>query len=176
MDSTIPVFRYHPDPIKTGAVKQKQTECPVCNRECEYVYEGPFYSADEVEGICPWCIKNGDAAKIYDGKFQDDFLIEVEIKKEYLEELVFRTPSYSSWQQSLWLVHCDEPCAFVDYVGWDEIKDIKDNLQDDIEKIKKNRNMSQDVFENSLKKGGNHQGYLFKCIHCGQYRLTSDFD
>jgi uncharacterized protein CbrC (UPF0167 family) len=27
-----PVFRFHPDPISTGAVKESNTSCPVCRK------------------------------------------------------------------------------------------------------------------------------------------------
>lgn len=61
-------------------------------------------------------------------------------------------------------------------MGWKEIKDIADDLKDDINEIKKETGLSQMDFEKSLKKSGSLQGYLFKCLKCGKYRLTYDCD
>src|SRR5690606_20682997 len=115
--------------------KKEQTHCPVCNQLREYFYEGPFYSIDEVEGICPWCIANGEAAKKYDASFQDDASCEEVEKSEYLEELIFRTPGFTGWQQERWLSHCGDFCAIKAYVGWNEIKHLEEELHEDIEEI-----------------------------------------
>jgi uncharacterized protein CbrC (UPF0167 family) len=69
--SELPKFKYHPDPIKNKVIEKAKTRCPVCNKQREYVYTGPFYSTEDVEGICPWCIADGSAAKKYSGEFQD---------------------------------------------------------------------------------------------------------
>ena len=42
-----------------------------------------------------------------------------------LQEVCERTPSYHSWQQEQWLVHCDQPCAFVGYTDHTEIKQLE---------------------------------------------------
>ena len=72
----IPYFKYHLDPLKTGVIKKEKSLCPVCIQEREYIYKGPFYSVEDVSGICPWCIKNGNAAKKYNGSFQDSYSID----------------------------------------------------------------------------------------------------
>lgn len=172
----LPSFKYHPDPLKSEVIIKAKTICPVCNQKREYVYIGPFYSVNEIEGICPWCIADGSAAKKYDGSFQDVESCEDVDKKEFIEELVYRTPGYCGWQQERWLSHCGDFCAFIGYVGWKEINDIADDLKDDINEIKKETGLSQMELEKVLKKSGSLQGYLFKCLKCGKYRLTYDFD
>ena len=67
----LPTFKYNPNAERLGILKKEKTTCPVCGQDRNYVYQGPFYCIDEVEGICPWCIKDGSAAKKYDGEFQD---------------------------------------------------------------------------------------------------------
>ena len=177
MDNQLPDFKYHPDPIKTGVIEQEKTLCPVCNQEREYVYTGPFYNHQKAKGICPWCIKDGSAAKKYDGDFQDIAGCEDVEKQEYIDELIHRTPGYRAFQQERWPSHCGDFCAFIGCVGWDEIKDIQDDsLKEEIESIKQNWGQTQEEFESSLKYRGSHQGYLFKCIHCGKYRLLDDND
>ncbi len=63
----------------------------MCNQQTEYVYEGPFYSEEEVENICPWCIASGNAAAKYDGEFQDSSLCGEVDDEEYIDELIYRT-------------------------------------------------------------------------------------
>lgn len=68
----LPNFKYNPDPIKLGVIIKEETLCPVCKETRDYVYEGPFFSEDDVEGICPWCIADGSAAEKCEGEFQDE--------------------------------------------------------------------------------------------------------
>ncbi len=90
-----------------------------------------------------------------------------------INELVTRTPGYRGWQQELWLAHCNEPCAFIGYVGWDEIKDRLDefvSLENDIAEY----GFSIDELSRYLRNNGDCQGYLFQCLHCGKLRLCFD--
>jgi hypothetical protein len=109
MKMELPVFRYHADPVETGSIEHKETKCPVCKQKREYVDVGPFFAIEDVEGICPWCIANGSAAKKYDGEFQDSASIESPVEDKFMDELVHRTPGYMAWQQEQWLIHCEEP-------------------------------------------------------------------
>ncbi len=57
-------FKYHPDPTKTGAFKNDKAEiCDCCKKSTSIYYEGPFYSSEEVEHLCPTCISTGEASK-----------------------------------------------------------------------------------------------------------------
>ncbi|MEH6978944.1 CbrC family protein [Bacillus pseudomycoides] len=38
-----------------------------------------------------------------------------------MKELIHRTPGYGGWQQEYWLSHCNDFCAFIGYVEWEEI-------------------------------------------------------
>lgn len=172
----LPVFQYNPNALTLEIITKKKTTCPVCNQIRAYVYEGPFYSLETVEGICPWCIKDGSAAKKYDGEFQDIDSCEPVSKDEYLVELTTRTPGYMGWQQEQWLSHCGDFCAFEDYVGWKEIAHVKEELENDLNRLKADYRLSQGEIEDYLVNDGGMQGYLFKCIHCGQHRLTVDMD
>jgi uncharacterized protein CbrC (UPF0167 family) len=170
----LPEFKYNPNAEKVGIIKREKTICPVCKTERDAVYVGPFYSVEEVEGICPWCIKDGSAAQKYNGEFQDAASCDSVDKEEYLTELTARTPGYSGWQQERWLAHCGDFCAFKNYVGWKEIEDLKGDLTNDLDKIKTDYAVTQKELENSLKINGSMQGYLFQCIRCGKHRLTVD--
>lgn len=180
--SHLPYFKYHTDPLKTGSIEKRETICPVCNEKREYVYVGPFYSRSEVEDICPWCIANGKAADKYDGTFQDHGEVEgITINpdthgNEVIEELIKRTPGYYGIQQEKWLSHCNEPCNYLGQVGWKEIREMGIDVEEDIEIEAKKYRLSKEEFCKGLINKGFMQGYLFQCIHCGKYRLTSDID
>ena len=172
----LPTFKYNPNMERLGIIKKEKTTCPVCGQDKNYVYEGPFYSVEEVEGICPWCIKDGSAAKKYDGEFQDAASCDTVDKQEYLIELTTKTPGYSGWQQERWLSHCGDFCALKDYVGWTEIKDLKEELTNDLNEIKTDYNLTEEDLEKYLVNNGSMQGYLFQCLHCKKHRLTIDMD
>jgi hypothetical protein len=173
-DQTLPTFKYHPDPLTTGIIKNEQTTCPVCQQVRDYVYVGPFYTVSEVKGLCPWCIKSGAAAKAYDGSFQDESNCEDVAQPKYVDELIHCTPGYFGWQQERWLSHCGDFCAYLGNVGWNEIESKQSDLTADIDQIKSEMDLTQAEFERLLFKEGDFQGYLFQCLHCSKHRLTSD--
>ena len=185
----LPLFKYHPKPLETGAFEQdKIVECDCCEQPTSVYYTGPFFSVDDIEYLCPWCIADGSAAKKFAGSFQDKASIEGvgttyydndgtatthSLSNDALEELLTRTPGYCGWQQEHWLTHCGELCAFVGYVGWDEIKDRLDefaHLEDDCDSFIRYEHQQE-----CLKNGGYCQGYLFRCLHCSKLRLWGDF-
>ncbi|MCL2744767.1 MAG: CbrC family protein [Planctomycetaceae bacterium] len=174
MSIEFPKFRFHPDPIGSEVIKKSDAECPVCNQKTGYAYVGPFYAVEDVENICPWCIANGEAAKKYDGSFQDDYCIESEISKYELHELIHLTPGYQGWQQERWLVHCGSPCAFIGYVGWNGIKEQLDRFIDIENDCQQYNGLEVKELSEYLFDGGSCQGYLFECIHCNGYRLCID--
>jgi len=172
----LPHFKYNPDALKHGIIKKESITCPVCQQDREYVYDGPFFSVEDVNDICPWCIHDGRAAKKYDGTFIDGASAEDMEDDEKINELTKRTPSYTGWQQEHWLSHCDDFCAFKGYVGWKEIKPFKDELEDDLEQIMDDFDYEEDELKENLVNGSGMQGYLFECLHCGQHRLHVDIE
>ncbi len=174
MTDVLPNFKYHPNPVATGVINAGQTQCPVCNRQRSYVYEGPFYSREEVAGICPWCIHDGSAARKYHGCFQDGASCEPVDKAEYLDELVHRTPGYCGFQQEVWLSHCGDFCAYVGYAKRRDIEPLMDELENDVQRTKRDYRLSDEDFLKAV--DGALCAYLFKCIHCDQHRVAFDSD
>jgi len=175
----IGVFKYHPDPIKTGAFKtDKSVICYCCEKETDTYYSRPFYSRNKGEYLCPECIKSGKASEKYNGEFQDSTSIEgfspdpnepsTFTNEEAIEEVCSRTPGYRGWQQEVWLTHCNDCCAFISYVGWNEIKQmgIEDEVINDLS--------DYPISPEHIVNGGDMQGYLFQCLVCGKYRLHID--
>jgi uncharacterized protein CbrC (UPF0167 family) len=182
----LPKFKYHPNPIETGAFKtDKIVTCDCCGQETNIYYTTPFYSVDDIEALCPFCIANGKAAEKFDGEFQDYSSIEgissspstpnTLDNKEAVEEVTMRTPGYCGWQQEVWLSHCNDLCAFIGYVGWNEIKDKLNDFVD-LELDIKDYDYSLDELSKCLVNKGSLQGYLFQCLHCKKYRLYLDCD
>lgn len=173
----LPTFKYHPNPIETGAF-QKGTpqKCDCCGCETDLWYESPFYSIDDVDRICPKCISNGAAAKKFDGEFQDADNVGKVSDSDKLDELLHRTPGYIGWQQEYWCAHCDDFCAFIGYVGWDDL--IRSGIDKEIEET-----YDQDIcgfdltdVKEYMQNDGSMQGYLFRCLHCGKHLLYVDCD
>lgn len=178
MKRELPKFKYHPDPICTEAIKKvdEPQVCECCGKKTEYVYDGPFFAEDDVECLCPWCIADGSAAKKFDGSFKGIYSSEKLDDPNKVDELIHRTPCYCSWQHEVWLTHCNDYCAFVGYVGMDELE--KMGLADRLEEIYRKDEARFDIedIRECMTNNGSMQGYLFRCLHCGKYQLYADCD
>ena len=172
----LPFFKYHPNPLETHSFESSDTgvECACCGKTTKIYYEGPFYSIDDIDYLCPECIATGAAAKKFNGSFQDDCSIEEGVNEsEKIDELIHRTPGYSGWQQEFWRSHCGDFCAYLGRVGAQELKALgvlDEVLDDPLLQFVKNEDIK------TMVNGGCMQGYLFRCLHCGKHLLWVDFD
>ncbi len=167
-------FRYHPDPLETGAFKNDKTVvCDCCGKETDVYYTGPFYSVEDVEQLCPECIQSGRASEKYDGEFQDGESTDPVSDPAKLEELVCRTPGYCGWQQEYWPAHCDDYCAYLGYYDWKKLE--KEGLAEEIEETYR-----EDICGVDFACAKEHlqwdSGYLFQCLHCRKHFICIDFD
>jgi uncharacterized protein len=114
MSEPLPYFRYHPDPIRTGAIVANDKVCMCYDRVRGFIYVDPVYSTNDLdESLCPWCIADGSEATKLDASFADSYPLQrAGIPKEVIEEVNLRTPGYVSWQQEHWLSHCNDACEF----------------------------------------------------------------
>ena len=54
---SLPVFKYHPQPLDTGVFSQRKTvTCACCEQLTDVYYTNPFYTTADVDTLCPWCI------------------------------------------------------------------------------------------------------------------------
>lgn len=167
-------FKYHPDPLETGAFQNDETViCDCCGKQTDVYYTNPFYSVEEVEYLCPECIVSGAAAEKFDGEFQDSASTDKVSDPAKLDELIRRTPGYCGWQQEYWLAHCDDYCAFLGYPTWDELEN--DGLAEEIEETYRKDICGVD-FEDAKEHLKLDNGYLFRCLHCGKHFIYIDFD
>ncbi len=69
----LPIFKYHPQPLETGAFKQDKTvECDCCEQETSVYYSSPFYCVDEIEYLCD-NFQRGHIGRIYRMTGKGDF-------------------------------------------------------------------------------------------------------
>ncbi len=175
----LPFFKYHPDPLATGAFTQADPPktCQCCGKPAPVYYEGPFYSVEDVFCLCPDCIASGQAARKFQGEFQDPCSVDEGVQDlAKLEELICRTPGYRGWQQEHWRAHCGDYCAFLGYVGYRELKQmgiVEQVLEDS---MWEEWCEAPEELLHALDNGGSVQGYLFRCLHCGKYLLWIDCD
>ena len=129
---------------------------------------------EDIEYLCPECISSGEAARKYDGSFQDDCSVDDGVEDPArLDELIHRTPGYSGWQQEYWRAHCDDYCAYLGHVGARELRalGVLEDVLDDPMWDDEHKEMIQESVN-----GGHLQCYLFQCLHCGKHLVWMDFD
>ena len=165
-----------PKMLETGAFEESTTGvvCDCCGKETHIFYTNPFFSVEDIAYLCPECIANGEAARKYDGSFQDDFSLDDGVDDlEKLDELIHRTPGYSGWQQEYWRAHCGDYCAFLGYVGARELRALGalEDVLDDPMWDEEQKGMIRESVN-----GGHLQCYLFQCLHCGKHLVWMDFD
>jgi uncharacterized protein CbrC (UPF0167 family) len=178
---SLPNFRYHPDPIGTGSIKEADTRCIVCGQRSGFVYTGSVYALEEyVDCICPWCIADGSAHNQLGAEFTDRALIGggtwEEVSEEIIAEIAYRTPGFVGWQQEHWVTCCGDGAAFLGAVGYQELKEFGPEAIGSLKTWPGLAGEERDRFFRSLDKHGSPTAYLFQCLHCGQYGGYVDFD
>lgn len=179
----LPHFRYHPDPLATGCVEVSDQTCAVCGKARGYLYTSHIYSAKNSDKhICPWCIADGSAHKTLNVVFFDDVGVGgggrwESVPQSVVDEIVFRTPGFSGWQQEKWFTHCGDAATFLGRVGFEELKAFPPSAA---EAIREDTGISDDdeweEFLEQLDKDGSPVAYLFQCLHCGSYGGYTDCD
>jgi len=181
----LPFFKYHPDPIATGSIRPSDTKCAVCGQVRGYIYTGPVYCEGEYnDRICPWCIADGSAHEKLEAEFTDlaciggcgDWDWDNVSSEEILEEVAYRTPGFSGWQQESWFTHCNDAAAYLGIVGYKELMAFGPPA---IEVIQEETDIDDDEWEDYLKalnRDGSPTAYLFRCLHCGSYGGYVDCD
>lgn len=166
--TTIPVFRYCPNPIESGILTYgAPQECECCGEVVNVYSESGLYCIEDISLLCPTCIHSGEAARKFDGDFHQDY--EIVSNDEANDILAHRTPGYISWQGNNWVAHCDDHCAFVGFVGVKEIDEL--GIWDSLKNASR---YELDILKEYMRNNGHLQGYLFQCLHCGTYVLYAD--
>ena len=177
---SIPTFKYHPDPVATGSIQASEAECLCCGQRRGYIYVGPVYSVKELsESICPWCIADGSAHEKFGAEFTDSAGVgshyhNQQVPAAVVEEVAFRTPGFSGWQQERWLACCRDAAAFLGRAGHAE---IQSRFADAIESLRTDSEMGErwPQFFEALSSEDGPTAYVFRCLHCGQHLGYADY-
>lgn len=168
MSEKLPVFRYHPDPLATGAVEPSPVTCVCCGKARGFVYVAPVYAIDDLHNaLCPWCIAEGSAAQKLGASFADAHpLIQAGVPRAVVEEVSARTPGYSSWQGESWLAHCGDACEFHGDATENDVvnasAETKQHWLNEYQQDEKSWLWATDGYQ----AGGDSALYKFRCRHC----------
>jgi uncharacterized protein len=180
MPESLPEFKYHPDPLASGAVEVSSAICIVCGRARGYIYTGPVYGEHELdEKICPWCIADGTAHQQFEAEFVDADCVGgygtwETVPITVVRELVERTPCFSGWQQERWFTCCGDAAAFIGRAGKMELQAAGEAALEAIRSEGGYEGRNWDEYLDVLDADGSPTAYLFRCLHCGKLGGYSD--
>lgn len=175
----LPVFRYHPDPVASGSIVASGGECVCCNKRRGFIYTGPAYCEAELDqALCPWCIADGAAHETFGASFTDEAQFPEDIPRDIVEEVAFRTPGFSGWQQERWLACCGDAAAFVEPAGRTELRARYAHLHGALMTyICEELLIAGSEAEGSLNlldRDAGPTAYIFRCRHCGTMPVYID--
>ena len=169
-NESLPKFKYSPNVYDIGVVEFADGICNCCGKKVN-AYVSSMYTRDDVDCICMNCIASGEAARKFDGSFiQDADQVD---NDEAIDELYNRTPGYLCWQGENWAACCNDYCEYIGTVGTKELEAL--GIADELFEHDGSFDGMDDVREFLVKDGG-MCGYLFRCLHCGKYKMRVDMD
>jgi len=177
--ANLPVFKYHPDPIRSGSVQESKEKCRSCGQARGFIYTGPVYSEEDLEdALCPWCIADGSAHKKFDALFIDSEAFPDDVPEPVMEEIACRTPGYSAWQSEQWFTCCGEATAFLEPAGIQDIRQRYPQLEGDlmsyiVQELGISGGAARSMLE-SLDREAGPTAYVFKCQRCDGYKTFVD--
>ncbi|MBL8179807.1 MAG: CbrC family protein [Bryobacterales bacterium] len=176
---SLPRFRYHPDPLRSGSVGESPGACRCCGQTRGYIYRGPVYSDYDLDdSLCPWCIADGSAAARFDASFVDEEGLSTDASDALHDELLLRTPGYNSWQNEVWPMCCSDATAFIAPAGLTELRrdfpDWEEGLRNHILFAMKIPSRAATNLLESLHRDVGPTAYLFECLHCSRRHFHID--
>ncbi len=173
----LPQFKYHPDPVSNKIIVECDFTCSVCNLRRGFVYEGPYYCLEDVENICPWCIKDGSAASKLNVEFAVFKDLNENLDSQKIDELIHRTPGYFYTQEGEWAIHCNDFCAYIEKTKWSRVEELIEDLRFDLEEMQTKLELSDDIFYEDLRMTNSPLWLqLFKCLPCGKYMVIGNYE
>ena len=179
-----PKFKFFPNLLSSKSVIESSEPCQCCGKVDKYSYVAGMFCEEEIVHLCLNCIANGEAAKKFKGEFYDRKAIANRTTdKDATDEIMYRTPTYVSWQDPEWLSHCKTPCIYIGqvYIG-DLFKlGIYKQVRTELAKTFYYKQMPMTIAEIDdmlvdMVEDSSLEGHLFKCITCDKYKLHIDLD
>lgn len=173
----IPAFRYHPNPIATGSIKESDIVCRCCSQARGFIYTGSVYAPGSLrDSFCPWCIADGSAAQKFEAMFSDDHPLAADgVSEDVIEEVTTRTPGYNSWQQEVWLSCCKDACEFHGDAPRSELQALQGDALARTLVAWEWREPNWQRFVQHYQPGGNPAVYKFVCRRCCAPKYALDF-
>lgn len=173
----LPEFKYLYNSSKSFKINKDYYVCECCGKVSKYIYDGMIWAEEDVEVLCPECIKTGKASKKYDGEF--NFVENEDLNKKIIDEVSRKTPSINTWQDFEWIDCCEDLCQLYGILKWDEV--ISLGIEKEvIEAINRNEDFSHMGIDlEELKSLTNDEAInliVFKCFHCNKFYVIFDFD
>ncbi|MBK8097391.1 MAG: CbrC family protein [Planctomycetes bacterium] len=176
----LPDFRFHPDPILSGAIEASAEVCGCCELARGFVYTGPCYVEQEfAAALCPWCIGDGSAYRRFGVTFHElDLPHSTDVA--ILDEIEERTPGMHTWNPIAWPVCCKLPMAYLEPAGSAEIRLRYPPLASGLV-----QQMSQDLrvpvaaakeLFSRLHRDVAPTAHVFRCLTCSRLRARIDQD
>lgn len=176
----LPTFRFHPDPVQSGAVEASSDVCGACGKARGFVYTGPCYVEDDFDAaLCPWCIADGRAFDRFGVTFA-----EVAPKPGFdlrlAEEIEERTPGLTTFNPIDWPVCCQTPMAYLEPAGHAELLARHADLAATLPATLAAAHglppgPAQELFA-SLQRDHAPCAHVFRCLRCATRRAVIDFD
>ncbi len=177
----LPRFPYHPDPLATGSVEPSKEPCLACGKARGFIYAGPVYAEAELEGsFCPWCVADGSAHAKFEADFVDrdgvgGYGAWDAVPEAVVEEIAFRTPGFSGWQQERWWTHCGDAAEFLGPVGRSGAEEAGAAF---LAALRAEAGIARDAdwldYVNALDRDRGPTAYVFRCRRCGALGGYSD--
>lgn len=175
MATILPKFKYHPDPVATGAFKVSDATCESCGKARGYVYAAPIYAIEDVESVCPWCIDDGSLERRYDATLNDGHPLRLAgLPSEVIREVTRRTPGYVSWQQDSWIACCNDACEFHGEAPANEIRTLDEQGLAALSAASGFSIADLRKIVYRYEAGGSPTFYKFLCRHCPRVHYNVD--
>ena len=180
MTPALPHFRFHPDPLLSGAVEPSTEPCGVCGQARGFVYTGNCYVEDEFEAqLCPWCIADGSAHRKFGVTF-NEVALAPGIDEAAADEIEERTPGLTCFNPIDWPTCCGAPMAYLEPAGHTEIVARHPKLPTTLvpqmaAELRVPTGEAMRVFR-SLQRDQSPCAHVFRCPTCETVRAAIDFD
>ncbi len=180
----LPKFKYHPDPVKTGSIKKSDETCECCGKKMGYIYSGSMYGRNTPENLCPWCISDGTAYEKYELEFASIMPAvidpnnpsEINCSEKAFNELLHKTPAFSSYQEIEWPNHCEDFCEFH---GLAKVSDVKEISEGEKTRLFETSYLDEEELAHLVSGEDSeelHYFLKFKCVKCGELKFQFDPD
>lgn len=114
MSADKPAFRFHPGAYERGSLVKSEEPCDACGEPSGWLYNNVVYVADDEPQVCARCISSG---KLVD-HFEDDYQLhdadfDGDVDDDMAEEIMQRTPGFSTYNAFEWPVLDGKPMVYV---------------------------------------------------------------